>query len=301
MDESLKNTLKDLQKPTMSLISSFYQMPADIKELFVDMLSIYEANPTEETAKLLSDKIMSRDTPEVKKEWIKTQSLTVSPEKRQVAEEKYLNHMQAVPKGVPASGMLMVWLNLINRDDKNALMDAQAAARILGAIQNPNQFINQDYSTKEATKLSSEDFQALYGDLLIAPAFLDNNFASEAQRMEDLAKLYIIQKHYHQKSSSTVADVNLDQLFQSYAVGVLSNVALKISDKSVAQKISDLASSYGNKEKVMASKIYNHSFFNQSVVENKTPIDGRIKYRVEQLKAAECIRLSQLRGHLQNR
>ena len=293
MNEDRMKTLNDLQKPTMSLISSFYQMPADIKELFVDMLSIYEANPTEETAKLLSDKIMSRDTSEVKKEWIKTQSLTVSPEKRQAAEEKYLKHRHSVPKGVPSSGMFMAGLDLLNREDKNALMDAQAAARILGAIQNPKPFIHQDLPKKDADEIQAEDFKAAYGEVLNAPVFLDNNFASEAQRMEDLTKLYIIQKHYYQSISAPHQPVNLFGWFQSYAIGVLTDVALRISDKRVSERIHDLAASYQDDDKIHAKQIYTHPFFNQTS-ERLTPIDERIKHRVSQLKQAECLRLSKL-------
>lgn len=67
LNEEQKKTFQNLQKPTMSLIASFYESPEEIKNVFADMMAIYEANPTEETAKALSDKVMGRENIKDKK------------------------------------------------------------------------------------------------------------------------------------------------------------------------------------------------------------------------------------------
>ena len=73
--EDQEKTFADLRKPTMELIASFYETPAEIKGIFVDMMAIYEANPTEENKKVLSDKIMGKESIEDKKAWIKEISI----------------------------------------------------------------------------------------------------------------------------------------------------------------------------------------------------------------------------------
>ena len=55
----MTDSLDIFKKPTMELISSFYEMPEDTKDFFVDMVSVYKNTPTEDVAKQLFDLIIS--------------------------------------------------------------------------------------------------------------------------------------------------------------------------------------------------------------------------------------------------
>ena len=134
MTEEQEKTFQDLQKPTMSLIGSFYKMTPEVQGVFLDMMAVYEANPTEETAKALSDKIMGRESVEDKKEWLKEALKSVPSSARTDAKRKYIDEQQAVPKGVPTSGMLLVGLHVVSRSEKDSLMEAQAAARLISHV-----------------------------------------------------------------------------------------------------------------------------------------------------------------------
>ena len=129
------NTLEKLQQPTMALIGSFYSMNDDVRSFFVDMLSIYEQEPTQEVANMLFDKVMGKESPEEKKKWIREKASTVPLPLRKRTAEKYIGEKQAVPKGIPTSGNVLVGLNIVSRADKEALMEAQAAARILNHLE----------------------------------------------------------------------------------------------------------------------------------------------------------------------
>ena len=174
-----EKTFSDLQKPTMSLIASFYPMSEEIQEIFSDMMAIYEANPTEETAKKLSDTIMGRSSTEEKKAWIKEQADKVMPQIRKEAKKKYIEEQQAVPKGVPTSGMLLVGLDVVSREEKDALMEVQAAARIISHIN-----VLDKYQPKTNYKNEDGTFRN---------NFLDKPFATERQRLEDLADAIVNQ------------------------------------------------------------------------------------------------------------
>ena len=43
----MTDNLDVFKKPTMELISSFYEMPEDTKDFFVDMISVYKNTPQE--------------------------------------------------------------------------------------------------------------------------------------------------------------------------------------------------------------------------------------------------------------
>ena len=172
MTEEQKKTFQDLQKPTMSLIGAFYQMTPDVRGVFLDMMAVYEANPTEETAKALSDKIMGRENVEDKKEWLKEALKSVPSSARTDAKRKYIDEQQPVPKGVPTSGMLLVGLDVVSRSEKDSLMEAQAAARLISHVD-----VMHDFKPKNNYQNADGSFEN---------AFLDKPFATKMQRLEHL-------------------------------------------------------------------------------------------------------------------
>ncbi len=134
LPQNEQQTFDNLQKPTISLISSFYPMSEGIRKIFSDMMTIYETKSTEKTAKMLSDKIMEKENVETKKQWIKDEVEKIPPINRVNAKKKYIDEQQAVPKGVPTSNMFLVGLDVVSKAEKDALMEAQAAARIISHI-----------------------------------------------------------------------------------------------------------------------------------------------------------------------
>ena len=66
-----KQTLNDLNLPTMSLIEKFCNTPEEVKIFFAEMLSVYENNPTPENLQLIAEKIKSRESREEKQAWLK--------------------------------------------------------------------------------------------------------------------------------------------------------------------------------------------------------------------------------------
>ena len=172
MTEEQEKTFQDLQKPTMSLIGAFYQMTPDVRGVFLDMMAVYEAAPNEETAKVLSDKIMGRESVEDKKKWLKEAVASIPSSARVAAKRKYIDEQQAVPKGVPTSGMVLAGLEIVSRSEKDALMEAQAAARLISHVDIMHNFVPK-------TSYQNEDGS-------FENAFLDKPFATKMQRLEHL-------------------------------------------------------------------------------------------------------------------
>lgn len=172
-----QETFKNLQKPTMELISSFYKMPKDVKSFFANMMAVYEANPTKETADALFDKVMGKESSDAKEAWMAEQVKKVPLSTRKSAVRKYLTQMQAVPKGVPASGMVMTGLGVISREEKDILMEMQASARLISHVD-----VLDNYKPK--TNYQNEDGS-------FENAFLDKPFATRIQRMEHLVNAVV--------------------------------------------------------------------------------------------------------------
>lgn len=235
LTQEQKKTFENLKKPTMSLIGAFYEMPSDVKEFFADMMAVYEANPNEETAKMLSDKVMGRESVEAKKAWMKAQVASVSLGIRTAAKKKYLDEMQAVPKGVPVSGMVMTGLNIISRADKDALMDAQAAARIIETLEKP-------HSIDLKKELVTTDKE---GKLVEPRAFLDKPFATKIQRLEHLSALLAGVYSLKGQAFSAQAKPAQDELLKE-AVSTLYQVVDRLEKTSpqVALQIHTLARAY---------------------------------------------------------
>lgn len=177
LTQEQQKTFEDLQKPTMALIGSFYEIPAQAKGIFEDVMAIYEANPTEENAKALSDRIKEHDSAEDKKKWIKETVAAVSPMTRSAAKKKYIDAQQAVPKGVPTSGMLLCGLDFVSKAEKDALMEAQAAARLISHV---------DVLDKYAPKTNYQNADGSFEN-----AFLDKPFATKMQRLEHLVNALV--------------------------------------------------------------------------------------------------------------
>lgn len=185
MTDEQEKTFQDLQKPTMSLIGAFYQMTPDVRGVFLDMMAVYEAAPNEETAKVLSDKIMGRESPEDKKKWLKEAVVSIPSSARVAAKRKYIDEQQAVPKGVPTSGMVLAGLEIVSRAEKDALMEAQAAARLISHVD-----VTHAFERKESYQNEDGTFEN---------AFLDKPFATKMQRLEHLVGAVVNDEYTQQE------------------------------------------------------------------------------------------------------
>lgn len=172
-----QQTFTDLQKPIMSLVDSFYETPAELQEVFADMVSIYEANPTKEVADALSDKVMGKDSAEDKKKWLKDEAAKVPSDIREATRDKYIVGQSAVPKGVPTSGHLLVGLGIVSRGEKDTLLEAQAAARLISHVKVLDAYEPKDnYQNKDGTFENPN---------------LDKPFATQMQRLEHLCNVIV--------------------------------------------------------------------------------------------------------------
>ena len=206
-----ENVFETLQKPTMSLIAGFYDIPKDVSDFFADMMAVYEADPTEETARMIWDKISSHDKATDKKAWLSQKVSSVSAKVRAVARKKYLDEQAPVPKGVPMSGQLLTFLDVVPRKEKDILMDAQAAARLIKALENPCRTFKENAEVYSAVKgqvkyrasnlggqaeLPNGKNEAKYykmPDGSFENAFLDKPFATSIQRLAHVADVLIEQ------------------------------------------------------------------------------------------------------------
>jgi|GEM_PF-6208890 len=231
----MTDNLDVFKKPTMELISSFYEMPEDTKDFFVDMISVYKNTPTDDVAKQLFDLVMAREPADEKRKKIALLAKNIPEGIKQDVREEHLDNMKPVPKGLPSSGMVLVGLDIVSRQDKETLMDAQAAARILENFQNPQKFF-------DTTKTSDEE---RYEAVLKAPDFLDR-FGTQAQRMEDLSKLHIATLHANgdtQSFEETLHHNPITAELSNYARYTLKDIPNRISDKKVSEQISQLTNS----------------------------------------------------------
>lgn len=195
-----KKTFADLRKQTMSLIQAFYGMP-EYLTLFEDMMAIYEANPTANNAKAIFDKVMGDDSAEDKKKWILENVKKVPQEARDSAKKKYIDGHQPVPKGVPVSGMLLVGLGVVSKEEKDILMEAQAAARIIAHVD-----VLDKYTVKTNYKNPDGTFEN---------NFLDKSFATKIQRLEHVVNA-VVNDTYTQvcnnpKNFEGVTDINKEE------------------------------------------------------------------------------------------
>jgi hypothetical protein len=267
-----KETFEALQQPTMSLIGSFYEMSPEIKSFFVNMLTVYEANPNEETAKLLSDKVMDRNESQTEKiNWMKRQAFHVDSAVRHQVKSAYLDNMHAVPKGVPSSGMVLSGLGVVSRSEKDLLMDAQAVARVLANLDFPQQFNDPNKIEK-----------------VLNPApFLDAPYASEAQRIEDLSKLYIVAQssqsvshQYNKEIADDITQSELSNFFRGYALKTLSTVSAKLENKNLSHQILDFAKAYGEYPDVSAVRVC-QALNKDSAVQNTILSDAPVKKLID--------------------
>lgn len=227
-----------LQQPTMALIRSLYQLPADIKNLFIDMMAIYEQNPTEETGKILFDKVTGPESPEEKKAWFIEKAKNVPLEIRHQVEKEYIQYQKAVPKGLPTSDILLVGMEIIKRSDQNALMNAQAAARILNNIEHPE-------NIKLINELFNEDKK---GNLSEARTYLNKSFSTQIQQLEHLSAILVGWRNQKTREDLDMAPVYRE--LTKVAVLTFYQVADVLSDKSIASEIRNLAASYAPREDV---------------------------------------------------
>ncbi len=221
---------QDLQKPTFDLIASFYRMPPDVDEAFVNMLALYEANPAPETAEVLKNKIMGKGLAEEKKAWLKSEAVKLPPMAVKSAREKYLGNMQAVPQGLPTSGQMLTFLDVVPRKVKDALLDCQAAARILAVLENPSK-VNTGNEVSVRYKGGKAEFSRSH---------LDKPFATRIQRLEHITALLA-----SQTSELGSEEQGFLSALKAEAVKTLSDSAESIASDNpeAAERIQSFASS----------------------------------------------------------
>ena len=227
-----------LQQPTIALIRSLYQLPADIKNLFIDMMSIYEQNPTEETRKILFDKVTGPESPEEKKAWFIEKAKNIPLEIRHQVEKEYIQNQKAVPKGLPTSDIFLVGMGIIKQSDQDALMNAQAAARILNHIEHSE-------NIKLINELFNEDKK---GNLSEARTYLNKSFSTKIQQLEHLSAILV-----GWQNQKTREDLDMAPIYRELtkaAVLTFYQTADVLSDRSIASEIRNLATSYAPREDV---------------------------------------------------
>ena len=178
LSEEQLESFFDLTRRTINLISLFYetptgQMSVEMRELFINMMAIYEADPTKENAKKIYDVITKFDrygepsskeaTAEYKKEWIKNTFESIPEAKRtealDKAKQKYIDGAQSVPDGIPPSGKLLNELGFVPETEKNLLMEAQAAVRILTHLE-----VLDDFKVKNSYQKTNGTFEKAHLD-----------------------------------------------------------------------------------------------------------------------------------------
>jgi len=246
------DTLNKLQQPTFSLIASFYPMPDEIQSHFVTMLALYERHPTPDHAAFLFDKVTGKETPEEKKQWFSQQESALTLQEREEVTIKYITNRGAVPKGLPTSGNMLVGLGVVSRADKDQLMEAQAAARILRHLEMPDQIhLSQELFAKDGN-----------GQIAEARAYLDKPFSTPIQRLEHLCAIMagyqVIQSPYRQaaeRAGNLATDPDIQPAlteFHKAALATLYRVSDKLSAASqpVAAQIREVAEAYLPREEV---------------------------------------------------
>lgn len=237
-----EKTFQDLQKPTMALIASFYEMPSDVQSLFSDMMTVYENNPTEDNARLLTNKIMGNESIESKKNWIKEQSEKLSLIVRAEVKKKYIENQNPVPKGVPTSGMLLVGLDIVSKSEKDMLMEAQAAARLISHVD-----VLHDYQSKTNYKNPDGSFEK---------EFLDKPFATRIQRLEHIVDA-VVNDMYVQKHSSEKAGTSKEDRVQEVKKECQKNAFLQKAKSEALETLKIVAQSMNERNTGIAQKIGN--------------------------------------------
>jgi hypothetical protein len=279
-------------------------MSSEVKGVFASMMAIYEANPTQETAKMLSEKVMGPEAPSVKMARIRGYAAKVPAKIRAEAKKKYLDEQQPVPAGVPTSGMLMVGLGVVSKEEKDALMDAQAAARLL----NDTIYPRRDSSVY----LSEKNY--LNEDGSFRNAFLDKPFATKIQRLEDMvhaivdvsfveARAYIKELNGLFENSSyaerfvdarpvacwALADNTFVQGAGAEALSTLNSSAKKIQEKNpqVAARISSLAETLA--PNVSLNGLTARDYQDISVKMSHSPAGALISHRSQQILNVDAL------------
>ena len=282
-----KITFENLQKPTMSLIASFYEMSDEVKEIFADMLAIYDAHPTEETSQKISDKIMGRESATDKKTWIKEQAAGIFPPVRWAAKKKYLDQKQPVPKGLPTSGMLLVGLDVVSRAQKDLLMEAQAAARLISHVD-----VLDPYQPKT-------NYQNADGT--VENAFLDKPFATKMQRLEHLVNavvndIFTQHDENEKKSNSDKHDIttltrqscrqnSFLQKARNEGIKTLISVATQLekTNPTASQKITDLAHSLIGDKEINNNRLSPEDYQSLKTQVKNRPIESLVEHRTKQI------------------
>jgi hypothetical protein len=238
----IEKTFQELQKPTMTLIGAFYEMSSDVQSLFADMMAIYEDKPTDENALFLTNKIMGREPAESKKKWIKEQAERLSLVVRASAKKKYIENQNPVPKGAPTSGMLLVGLDIVSKAEKDMLMEAQAAARLISHVD-----VLHDYQSKTSYKNPDGSFEK---------DFLDKPFVTRIQRLEHIVDAVVNDIYTKKASVDQMEDANKNRV-EEVKKECLQNVFLQKAKSEAVGTLKKVASFMNEKNTVAAQKIDN--------------------------------------------
>ncbi|MBR7158867.1 MAG: hypothetical protein IKD08_04220 [Alphaproteobacteria bacterium] len=181
----MSNTVyQDLQKPTFELLGSFYSMPPEVENAYVQSLALYESQLV--SAKEIKEVLMGRDSKEAKLAWLTEKSKLLPHSQLAPTKEKYIARMESAPKDMLSSGQLISFLDIVPRRIKDAFLECQASARILALLANP-----------EKVKLGSELYVTdknnspvfTEGKVAFARPHLDKPFATPIQKAEHVVAL----------------------------------------------------------------------------------------------------------------
>ena len=237
-----QTTFENLQKPTMSLIGSFYEMPTKLMGVFASMMAIYEADPTPQTAKKISDIVMGKESAGVKQARILGYAAKVPADIRAIAKKKYIDEKQSVPAGMPTSGMFLVGFEVISSEEKEALMDAQAACRLLNKTLNPQMDNCETHSIPTNRKLTKmQHLQAIVNHVV------DIVFEQSRIYTQELNQLF-----QNAENNDDVIDVrsiacfftcenNFIQKAKAQALRTLAETSKRVKNPDVSKKIEALS------------------------------------------------------------
>ncbi|MBE6450158.1 MAG: hypothetical protein E7013_05700 [Alphaproteobacteria bacterium] len=251
LSKEQEETFENLKKPTFSLVESYYSMPSDLKKIFVGILAVYEANPTTESIKKIKSLLYSNDGIAVKKARLLAFTAKIPLKIRAFAEKKYLGNQHPVPAGMPTSGEILSVFGVISDKEKEHLMNAQAAVRILDNFQNFEQFIGN----------SSQSEEEKYGVVLNSSRTLK----TPVQKMEDLSRLYIssfarfyqldnspfdirFQKQTREEKVCSLRDalyrMDVSRAFGTYAIDVLKKSSEHLENRDLSNQINNLTKAF---------------------------------------------------------
>lgn len=270
LSDEHKKVFDDLKKPTMELIGAFYPMAHKIEMAFLDMLAVCIGSGGYETEAL--EKVLSRPGKvDYKLDYLHQMAMIYEKEQPDL-RQKYIVQKQHVPMGVMTSGQFLVKMGIVSKEEKECLMEAQAAVRTIDGSVN----VKEDYR--------------------VGMDHLDKPFATRMQRMEHIVQ--IVQSEI-QKGKMSPAEMDIQNQFvkkcQSEAVWKLGVAGEKLMKKNqeIGKKIADLMAAIGGDKGFVDDKDFNDLLDCYKEEANHPNSEGSayavLKKRIGQIRAGDLV------------